>query len=326
MPWDCSFSVAGIAFAAAPEPPAAPKTLDELKQRIEKVVKDQGVPAIGIALVNREGPVWVAGWGKADFKSGRAADQDTLFRIGSVSKMFAGLAVLKLEEEGKLSLDDKVRDRAPDLAFENPWEATHPVRIAHLLEHTTGWDNMHVAEYAYDAPDTMTIKQGLDYHPDSRKSRWPPGSRQAYNNIGPAVAAYIVEKVTGQRYEDYIANEFFTPLGMTSTSYFRTKLYDDRGATLYIGATPAGILEDHSSAVGVHQFLRARHGAVRSIHVEARLDDAADPSCPRRRSIAWKHRQRCPATPRACSRAMASPTTRPVTRHGAWRFAGTTAA
>ena len=227
-----------FALAATPEPPAAPKTLAELKQRIEKVVKDQGVPAIGIALVNREGPLWVAGWGKADLTSGRVADQDTLFRIGSVSKMFAGLAVLKLVEEGKLSLDDKLRDRAPDVAFENPWEATNPVRIANLLEHTTGWDDMHVAEYAYDAPDTMTIKQGLDYHPDSRKSRWPPGTRQAYNNIGPTVAAYIVEKVTGQRFEDYIAKEFFTPLGMASTSYFRTKLYDERGATLYQGATP----------------------------------------------------------------------------------------
>ena len=227
-----------VAPAAVSEPPAPPKTLAELKQRIEKVVKEQGVPAIGIALVNREGPVWVAGWGKADFESGRAADQDTLFRIGSVSKMFAGLAVLKLVEEGKLSLDDKLRDRAPDVAFENPWEATAPVRIAHLLEHTTGWDDMHVAEYAYAAPDSMTVKQGLDYHPDSRKSRWPPGSRQAYNNIGPTVAAYVVEKVTGQRFEDYIAKEFFTPLGMESTSYFKTKLYDERGATLYQGAAP----------------------------------------------------------------------------------------
>jgi CubicO group peptidase (beta-lactamase class C family) len=230
--------IAGVAPAADPEPPAAPKTLDELKQRIEKVVKDQNVPAIGIALVNREGPIWVAGWGKADLKSGRAADQDTLFRIGSVTKMFSALAVLKLVEEGKLSLDDKVHDRAPEIAFENPWEATSPVRIAHLLEHTTGWDDMHVAEYAYDAPDSMTIKQGLDYRPGPRKSRWPPGSRQAYNNIGPTVAAYIVEKVTGQRFEDYIAKEFFAPLGMASTSYFKTKLYDQRGATLYVGAAP----------------------------------------------------------------------------------------
>src|SRR4051794_17570795 len=103
------------ACAAEPQPPAWPKTLDELQQRIEKVVVDQNVPGIGIALIDREGPVWVTGWGKADLKSGRAADQDTLFRIGSVSKMFAGLAVLKLVEEGKLSLDDKVRDRVPDV-------------------------------------------------------------------------------------------------------------------------------------------------------------------------------------------------------------------
>ena len=212
--------------------------LEVLQQRIEKSVKNHNVPAIGIALVNRDGPVWVAGWGKADLKTGRAADQDTLFRIGSVTKMFAGLAVLKLVDEGKLSLDDKVRDRAPDLAFENAWEATHPVRIAHLLEHTTGWDDLHVAEYVHDFSDTTTLKQCLDHHPDSRTSRWPPGARQAYNNIGPAVAAYIVEKVTGQRFEDYIEKEFFTPLGMASTSYFKTKLYDERGATLYLGEVP----------------------------------------------------------------------------------------
>ena len=188
--------------------------------------------------MNRDGPVWVAGWGKANLETGRGADQDTLFRIGSVTKMFAGLAVLKLVEEGKLSLDDKVRDRAPDLAFENAWEETNPVRIAHLLEHTTGWDDLHVAEYIHEFSDTTTLKQCLDHHPDSRTSRWPPGARQAYNNIGPAVAAYIVEKVTGQRFEDYIEKEFFTPLGMASTSYFRTKLYDERGATLYLGEVP----------------------------------------------------------------------------------------
>jgi CubicO group peptidase (beta-lactamase class C family) len=103
----------GCASAAAQEP----VELELLKLRIEKAIKDHNVPAIGIALVNRDGPVWVAGWGKANLTTGRAADQDTLFRIGSVTKMFAGLAVLKLVDEGKLSLDDKLRDRAPDLAF-----------------------------------------------------------------------------------------------------------------------------------------------------------------------------------------------------------------
>lgn len=225
----------GIAPAAADE---SPKSLDELKAAIGRIVTETKTPAMGIALVDRNGPYWVASLGKADLASGRAADEDTLYRIGSISKMFAALSVLKLVEEGKLSLDDTLRERAPDVAFENAWESTHPVRIAHLLEHTTGWDDIHVPEYAYSAPDTSTTKQGLDYHPDSRKSRWPPGTRHAYCNSGSAVAAYVVERITGQRFEDYVAQTFFAPLGMESSSYFKTKRYDARGATLYMGAKP----------------------------------------------------------------------------------------
>ena len=64
---------------------------------------------------------------------------ETLFRIGSVSKSFAALAALKLQEEGKLKLTDTVRQWVPEVAFTNPWEATDPVRLVHLMEHTTGF-------------------------------------------------------------------------------------------------------------------------------------------------------------------------------------------
>ncbi len=230
-----AFMACATGAAAADTPPG---NIPELQQRIEKILENTKTPAIGIALVNRDGPYWVAGLGHADVKTDRHADADTLFRIGSISKMFAALAVLKLAEEGKLSLDDKVRDRAPEIAFENPWEDTHPVRIAHLLEHTTGWEDLHLAEFALAAPDSMTIKQGLDFHPHSRVSRWMPGTRHAYCNSGAAVAAYIVEKITGQRFEDYVAATFFAPLGMNSTSYFKTPEYDNRGATLYLANRP----------------------------------------------------------------------------------------
>lgn len=223
-------------LAAQEEPP--PQTVDELRGRIESILQKTHTPAIGIALVDKEGPYWVTGLGKADVEANKAADEHTLFRIGSISKMFVALAVLKLEEEGRLSLHDTVRERAPDVAFENPWEDTHPVRIAHLLEHTTGWDDIHMAEYAYRAPDSMTLEEALAYHPHSRVSRWIPGTRHAYCNAGPAVAAHIVERVTGQRFEDYIASAFFAPLGMDSTSYFKTALYEQRGARLYLGPQP----------------------------------------------------------------------------------------
>lgn len=230
-------------MACAAEADTPPKDLAELRQRIEGILDKTQTPAIGIALVNRDGPYWVAGLGKADLKSGRQADADTVFRIGSISKMFVALAVLKLTDEGRLSLNDTVHDRAPEIAFENPWEQTNPVRIVHLLEHTTGWDDIHLAEYARAAPDTMSIREGLDYHPDSRISRWVPGTRHAYCNVGSAVAAYIVEKVTGRRFEDYVAETLFAPLGMASTSYFRTPAYEDRGATLYLGDRPQAYWE-----------------------------------------------------------------------------------
>ncbi len=224
-----------LAHADAETPP---QTLEELKTAIEKIRTETNTPAVGIALVNKDGPLWIAGLGEANIEQHTPADENTLFRIGSVSKMFAALAVLKLQEEGKLNLNDKIRDLVPEIQFENQWEETHPVRIAHLLEHTTGWDDIHLAEYAYSAPDSMSTKEGLDYHPDSRKSRWIPGTRHAYCNAGSAVVAYIVEKISGKKYEDYIAETFFKPLDMPSTSYFQTELYKQKGATLYTNGKP----------------------------------------------------------------------------------------
>lgn len=231
-------SILSCQLCLAAEDPQAPRTIEELRSRIETILDETRTPAIGIALVNKEGPYWVAGWGKADLAADKPADEHTLFRIGSISKMFAALAVLKLEEEGRLSLDDTVREHAPNIEFENPWEDTHPVRIAHLLEHTTGWDDIHTTEYAYEAPDSMTLEEALAYHPHSRVSRWKPGTRHAYCNAGAAVAAYIVERITGERFEDYIARTFFAPLEMESTTYFKSETYDERGATLYLGPLP----------------------------------------------------------------------------------------
>src|SRR5690606_1965291 len=101
---------------------SAPQKLAELQAPVDKIPVDTDTPAIGIALVNHEGPQWIAGLGLASLEQQTPADENTLFRIGSISKMFVGIAVLKLVEEGRVRLDDKLRDLAPDIAFENPWE------------------------------------------------------------------------------------------------------------------------------------------------------------------------------------------------------------
>ncbi len=210
-----------------------PETLEELKAAVAAVVEENDVPAVGVAMVDATGPVWVGSIGKANLENDSDADEDSLFRIGSTSKMFVALSVLKLVEEGRLSLDDKLADLAPEIVFENQWEGQDPVRVVHLLEHTTGWDDIHLPEYANNDPTPLTLKQGLDFHPHSRVSRWKPGSRMSYCNAGPPVAAYIVQKITGQDFESYVQENFFAPMGMLQATYRLTDAVEEKGVTLY---------------------------------------------------------------------------------------------
>lgn len=212
------------------------QNIEELKAQLENVLTEMHVPGMSVAIVHRDGPEWIAGLGKADLSCDRATTATTLFRIGSVSKGFVSLAVLKLADEGKLSLEDPVKKLAPEVWFGNKWETTDPVRLVHLLENTTGWDDMHLREFAKN-PSAMSFLDALDYDHSSRVSRWRPGSRMSYCNSGPAVAAYIVEKITGMNFEEYVKQNFFTPIGMQTATYSQpieklaTTLYHKDGKT-----------------------------------------------------------------------------------------------
>jgi CubicO group peptidase (beta-lactamase class C family) len=205
----------------------------ELEQKTRQVLERNKTPGAAIALVSRDRVLWMTAIGKADVASGRAATPDTLFRIASISKGFVALSVMMLVEEGKLSLDDPVRKLAPDVAFRNPWETTNPLRVVHLLEHTTGWDDLSPSEYAHNDPASLTLSRGLAFRPNRRISRWKPGSGFSYCNSGPAVAARIVERISGKRYEDFVAERIFQPLGMPTASYFLTPAVANRLATGY---------------------------------------------------------------------------------------------
>ncbi|MFZ0861510.1 MAG: serine hydrolase domain-containing protein [Candidatus Sulfotelmatobacter sp.] len=253
------------------EKPRPAQSIDELRQQLEKILKDTHTPGVSVAIVHRDGPEWVAGLGTADVASNRANTADTLFRIGSTSKAFASLSILMLADQGKLSLDDPVHKLAPDVWFENRWEATNPIRVVHLLEHTTGWDDMHLREYAKDAKG-MSLREGLDYDHHSRISRWPPGTRMAYCNSGPPVGAYIVEKLTGQRFEDYVEQNLFRPIGMKTATYFEsapgtaTTLYHNDGKTPYrywnILLRPAGSINASANDMEAYVQFYLNRGAV----------------------------------------------------------------
>lgn len=245
------FAIPGMAYPT----PVAAQSIKELQTQLENLRNDFHVPGMSIAIVHREGPEWVAGLGMADLASGRAATEETLFRIGSVSKGFVSLAILMLVDEGKLSLEDRIQDLAPEILFSNQWETSEPLRVVHLLENTTGWEDMYFHELAKDSSNLSSL-EALEYGQSSRICRWRPGTRMAYCNSGPAVAAYIVEKITGLNFEDFVEQKFFKPLEMQTATYFQPT--SESMATLY-----------HHDGITPHDYWNMLYRSVGSINASA---------------------------------------------------------
>jgi CubicO group peptidase (beta-lactamase class C family) len=270
-----------VSFAVAKDEPRKnePKpaqSIAELQQQLQKILKDTHTPGVSVAIVHKDGPEWVGAVGMANVAAKQPATGDTLFRIGSTSKAFASLSILKLADEGKLSLNDPIRKYVPDLWFKNRWESTDPVRIVNVLEHTTGWDDLHFRDYALDAKG-MDLRTALDFGKASRVSRWRPGTRMAYCNTGPAVAAYIVERVTGMRFEDYVQRNFFDPIGMKTASYFpppaatAVTLYQGDGKTPFpywnIIYRPAGAINASAKDMAAYVQFYLNRGTVNGVTV-----------------------------------------------------------
>jgi CubicO group peptidase (beta-lactamase class C family) len=196
-----------------------PSTINELKTRINNMCKQYKIPGVGIALVSKDSIIWIGTIGSANIETGEPITEKTLFRIGSCTKSFIGLGFLKLIEEGKIDLDMPVRELVPEIEIENPWKDIHPVRIVHLLDHTAGFDDSHINSIYNKEDPEMPLKQALDIKADLRRVRWQPGTRYSYSSPGYTLAGYILEKVTGQRYEDYLKEAILKPIGMKSSTF-----------------------------------------------------------------------------------------------------------
>ena len=215
-----SFLAAFSLRAQEKSDPAPPKTLEELQKAIKTELDKNHVPGAGVALVSRGELLWCGGFGDADLASKKPVACDTEFRVGSISKSFIALALLKLQEEGKINLEARLHDLAPEIPIKNAWEPTHPVRIVNLLEHTAGFDDMEASEvYNVRDPYDYPLLDVFKRFQEPQTARWPPDSRMSYSNPGFGVAGYLIEKTTGQPYDKFIRDTFLQPLGMTNADF-----------------------------------------------------------------------------------------------------------
>jgi CubicO group peptidase (beta-lactamase class C family) len=193
-----------------------PKTLAELQKAMQDVVSRDKLTGAGVALISNGQLLWCGGFGKADLTSNRDVTCDTEFRVGSISKSFVALALLKLQEDGKINLESRLRDVAPEIPVENRWETGNPVRIVNLLEHTAGFDDMEAAEvYNHKDPYDYSLLDVFKRFREPQDVRWPPSTRMSYSNPGYGIAGYLIEKVSGRPYDQYIHDNILAPLGIT---------------------------------------------------------------------------------------------------------------
>lgn len=216
-----SFLHAGPAALASPqaEPKKEelphPKTLEELQKAMKDVVEKEHVTGAGVALVSNGQLLWCGGIGKADLSANRDVSCDTEFRVGSISKTFVALGLLKLEEEGKINLYARLQDVAPEIPLKNRWASSNPVRIVNLLEHSAGFDDMEPSE-VYNRHDRWDypLLEVFKRFQEPQDVRWPPGTRFSYSNPGYGIAGYLIEKVSGQPFDAYIQQNILAPLGI----------------------------------------------------------------------------------------------------------------
>jgi CubicO group peptidase (beta-lactamase class C family) len=165
--------------------------------------------------VVKDGELFFAkGYGYADVEKGVPVDaEQTIFRIGSVGKLFTWTAVMQLVEQGKLDLDADINTY---LDFRIPDTYPQPVTLKHLMTHTSGFEDRWFGSAVSDANDLVPVREWLVSHLWARVN--PPGVYARYSNYNAILAGYIVAQVAGQPYDQYIQKHIFDPLGMVHST------------------------------------------------------------------------------------------------------------
>ena len=185
--------------------------------RMDAVVRDDVEKGefMGAVLVARDDQIlFDKGYGSANLEWKIANDGDTKFRLGSVTKQFTGVAILLLQERGKLTLDAPVKTYLPDAPA--AWDR---VTVRHLLNHTSGIPNF-TSFPDYGATKTLPATHAsLIARFRDKPLEFQPGEKWNYSNSGYVLLSAIVEKLSGQSYAEFVAANLFKPLGMADTGY-----------------------------------------------------------------------------------------------------------
>ena len=208
-----------VVVGVAGQVPDRAKVVAGAERAFEKAAKTNPMPAPGCAVgvsLNGES-VFEKAFGMAEMEHGIPNTAQTIFESGSVAKQFTASALILLQQDGKLSIDDPVRKYIPELP-----EYDKPITIRHILTHTAGlrdWGSVMALTGAGRGDRVVTNDIALDVIIRQKYLDFTPGAEYSYSNSGYQLAAIIVERVSKQKFGDFVNEKIFKPLGMTKSSW-----------------------------------------------------------------------------------------------------------
>ena len=201
--------------------------------------KMKAPPGAAIVVIKNDTVFYRGGFGHREVSGTAKVDSLTVFRAGSLGKTVIALGIFQLVEAGKLALTTRVDSILGDINEECLAGWGPELQIQHLLEHSSGLDEMHFNEYYSD--EKLSLKEALLRNPASKRLRWAPGTTASYSNIGYAMLALIGERVTGSDWNQWLRDSVLTPLGMDASGFGMPAAEGNRA----LGHEGLQTIEDH---------------------------------------------------------------------------------
>ena len=239
--------------------------IDKLSDAIQYEIEDKNLNAISIAIIKQKELFWAEGFGFIDKEKKIKADENTIYRVGSISKLFTDMAIMKKTETGDIDIDLPIQSYLPRFNPKNVYN-NEPITLRQLMSHRAGV----LREPAYGnyfADNETSLKKTVESVNNSSLIH-PPGTTTKYSNAGIAVVGYTLEKVFQKPYVEFMRDNILTPLGMNTSSFkFKKSMslnlaeakmwsYDGRSfkaPRFELGMIPAGSL--YSSVTDLAKFV-----------------------------------------------------------------------
>jgi CubicO group peptidase (beta-lactamase class C family)/D-alanyl-D-alanine dipeptidase len=237
-----------------------------LQEMIEEQVEQKGLPALSIALVDGDDVVWATGFGIQNPETGQAASAETVYRVGSVSKLFTDIAVVQLVERGDLDLDAPIQTYLPDFAPEN--NTGIDITLRQLMSHRSGLVREPPAGHYFD--DSGTSLAATVESLNGTELVYIPEERTKYSNAAIATVGYTLEVTQGEPFTDYVRRAVLEPFGMDGSAFTPEPDIVSNLATAYmwgfdrdpfvaptfeLGMAPAGSM--YSTVLDLSKFISA---------------------------------------------------------------------